>query len=86
MLFRTGSKPKNIKLRDVFSQYIAPNGTFTPISEVNDRNKRRYFTKNEDRIYFGKTCYVVSGEWGPDRHKYFVEVARGVGYTIKEVG
>ncbi len=82
------NKPQNIEeLMDVFPQDIAPNRTFALFSEVNDKNKRRYFTKyKDDRIYFDDgTCYVVSGEWGSYRHKAFVEVARGLGYDIEEV-
>lgn len=69
-----------------FPQNIAPNGTFALHNEVRDKKKRRYFTKNEEHITLNDgTCYVVSGEWGGDRHKRFVKVARDLGYAIKEV-
>ena len=78
------NKPQNVeKLRDAFPQDIAYKGTFVPLSEANDI---RYFTGEADCFSFNDgTCYVVSNQWGGDRHKHFVEVARGLGYAVEEV-
>ena len=78
------NKPQNIEeLRGAFPQDIAYKGTFVPLKEA---NYIRFFTNEGDRFSFNDgTCYVVSNQWGGARHKRFVEVARGLGYSIEEV-
>ena len=84
-------KPQNIEtLKESFPQDIARNGTFALLNEDLLRRgkvKSRHFTKDEDHISLSDgTCYVVSNQWKKgERHARFLKIARGLGYSIKEV-
>ena len=69
-----------ISLQDI------PSGITFRILDGTEDYARYYFTGKDDRIYFKDgTCCVIAKMWAGDRHKRFVEVARGLGYAIEEV-
>lgn len=77
------NNPQGIEeLRKAFPQGIASNGTFASIDEA---NPVRYFTNSSERIDFNDgTCYVISSQWGGERHRNFVKIAQDLGCDIEE--
>ena len=85
------NKPQDIEeLQKVFPKDIASNKTFAPLDEALHKGRKdriRHFIEESNRIYFKDgTCYVVSNQWAKnERYARFLEIARGLGYSIEEV-
>ena len=78
--------PQNIAdLERVFPQNTGLGQIFTPLEEVEEARQGRFFTDEEDQIKFADgSCYVITNQWGGNRHKRFIEISTELGFTIEE--